>query len=166
MARRNHGVLGMSRLRHHAIPSHAPSAIRAVQMPTIASNAQWSSVFAGGRSSGGTESSPITLVSVLKPTSHESKPGIPIPPLTPSEVQRPPMYSVTCVCGRLHALHGGELDRLVLGDRAGGGVAHRELDRRRDRRDRERDQQSEPVVAVPPAAQHPDGVDRRHEEAR
>ena len=61
------------------------------------SKAQWSIVFAGGRSSGGTESSPMTLVSVLKPTSHESRPGMPMPPLTPSAVQRPPMYSVTCV---------------------------------------------------------------------
>ena len=55
-------------------------------------------MFAGGRSSGGTVSSPMTFVSVLKPTSHESRPGIPIPPLTPSDVQRPPRYSVTCVC--------------------------------------------------------------------
>ena len=41
------------------------------------------------------------------------------------------MYSVTSVEVCLHALHRRELDRLVLGDRARGGVAHRELDRRR-----------------------------------
>jgi hypothetical protein len=37
------------------------------------------------------------LVSVLHPTRNESKPGILIPPFTPSEVQRPKMYSGTCV---------------------------------------------------------------------
>ena len=63
--------------------------MRAVPIPTMVSKAQWSIVFAGGRSSAGTVSRPVTFVSVLKPTSHESKPGMPIPPLTPSDVQRP-----------------------------------------------------------------------------
>ena len=58
-------------------------------MPTIVSNAQCSIVLYGGRSSGGTLSSPVTWVLVLQPTRKESKPGIPIPPLTPSGVQRP-----------------------------------------------------------------------------
>ena len=58
-------------------------------MPTIVSNAQCSIVFAGGRSSGGTLSSPVTLVLVLQPTRKESKPGMPSPSLTPLEVQRP-----------------------------------------------------------------------------
>ena len=58
-------------------------------MPTIVSKAQWSIVLAGGRSSGGTESSPVTCVLVLQPTRNESKPGIPIPPFTPLDVQRP-----------------------------------------------------------------------------
>ena len=57
--------------------------------PIMVSNAQCSIVFAGGRSSAGTESSPVTCVLVLQPTRNESKPGIPIPPLTPLEVQRP-----------------------------------------------------------------------------
>ncbi len=39
----------------------------------------------------------MTLVFVLQPTRNESKPGIPIPPLTPEDVQRPPRYSVTSV---------------------------------------------------------------------
>ena len=39
----------------------------------------------------------MTFVSVEKPTSHESSPGIPMPPLIPSSVHRPPMYSVTWV---------------------------------------------------------------------
>ena len=60
-----------------------------VPIPTIVSNAQCSIVLAGGRSSGGTVLRPITFVSVLHPTRNESKPGIPIPPLTPSGVQRP-----------------------------------------------------------------------------
>src|SRR5689334_1773746 len=88
-ARRNHFVFGRSRLRHHTKPNQTPSAINAVQMPTIVSNAQWSIVLAGGRSPGGTESRPITFVLLLQPTRNESKPGIPIPPFTPSAVQRP-----------------------------------------------------------------------------
>src|SRR4029453_16065521 len=97
VARRNQRDLGMSRLKSHVAPSHSPSNIRALPTPTMMSNAQWSIVLAGGRSSGGTESSPVTLVSVLKPTSQESRPGMPMPPLTPLEVHRPSMYSVTCV---------------------------------------------------------------------
>ena len=87
----------MSRRRHQAHASHSPSPMSSVQIPTMVSNAQWSIVFAGGRSFGGTVSRPVTFVSVLKPTRNESKPGIPIPPLTPEDVQRPRMYSVTCV---------------------------------------------------------------------
>ena len=75
------------------------------------------------------------------------------------------MYSVTSVWVVLHALHRRELDRLVLGDRARGGVADHELDRGQDAADRERDQQPEPVVAVAPPAQHPDRVDRGDQEA-
>ena len=79
----------MSRLRHQEMPNHSPSAISTVPIPTIVSKAQCSSVFAGGRSSGGTVSSPVTSVSVLQPTRNESSPGIPMPPFTPSDVQRP-----------------------------------------------------------------------------
>src|SRR3954451_18856411 len=88
-ARRNHLVLGMSRFRHQTNASQAPSAMSAVQIPIIVSKAQCSIVLAGGRSSFGTESRPVTLVSVLHPTRNESKPGMPIPPLTPLDVQRP-----------------------------------------------------------------------------
>ena len=58
-------------------------------MPTIVSNDQCSIVLAGGRSSGGTESSPVTCVLVLQPTRNESSPGIPMPPFTPSAVHLP-----------------------------------------------------------------------------
>ncbi len=95
--RRNHTVWGKSRFRHQEIPNQSPRKIIPVPIPTIASKARCRSVFAGGRSSSGTESSPITSVSVLQPTRNESSPGIPIPNLTPSSVQIPPMYSVTCV---------------------------------------------------------------------
>ena len=108
----------------------------------------------------------MTFVSVLNPTSQESRPGMPMPPFTPSAVQRPKMYSVTCVVGLLHALHPGELDRLVLGDRAGGGVAHAQLDRRGDRGQRQRNQKAEAMMAVAPAAQHAHRVDGGHEESR
>ncbi len=67
--------------------------------------------------------------------------------------------------GLLHALHGGELDRLVVGDRAGGRVADHELDRRCDHRHGEGDQEAKTVVAVAPSPQHPDRVDRSHQEA-
>src|SRR3954467_10579208 len=96
-ARRNHFVCGMSRRRHQTKPNHAPRPIRTVQIPTIVSKAQCSIVFAGGRSSGGTESSPVTCVLVLQPTRKESKPGIPMPPLIPLDVHLPPRYSVTSV---------------------------------------------------------------------
>ena len=46
-------------MRHQTKPNQMPSAISAVQIPTIVSNAQCSIVFAGGRSSAGTESSPV-----------------------------------------------------------------------------------------------------------
>ena len=51
-------------------------------------------MFAGGCSSSGIWSRPVTTVSVLKPTRNESSPGIPIPYLTPSSVQMPPSHSV------------------------------------------------------------------------
>ena len=89
MARRNQRDCGKSRLRHQLTASHSPSPISIVQTPTIVSNAQWSIVFAGGRSSAGTESSPVTCVLVLQPTRKESRPGMPMPPLTPLDVQRP-----------------------------------------------------------------------------
>src|SRR3954454_24897597 len=97
VARRNQRDCGKSFLRHQPMPSQRASRIRTEQMPTISSKAKWSIVLAGGRSSGGTESSPITWVLVLHPTRNESRPGIPIPPFTPLEVHRPPRYSVTSV---------------------------------------------------------------------
>src|SRR3954447_5496652 len=97
VARRNHFVCGKSRLRHQANASQAPRAINIVQIPTIVSKAQWSIVLAGGRSSAGTVSSPVTCVLVLQPTRNESNPGIPMPPFTPLDVHLPKMYSVTSV---------------------------------------------------------------------
>ncbi len=80
---------GMSRRRNHTMPSHSPSRMNTEQIPTMVSNAQCSIVFAGGRSSAGTVSRPVTCVSVLPPTRIESSPGIAMPPFTPSDVQRP-----------------------------------------------------------------------------
>ena len=54
-------------------------------------------MLAGGRSSAGMSSRPVTSVSVLKPTRNESRSGIGIAPLTPSLVQIPPTYSVWSV---------------------------------------------------------------------
>ena len=42
----------------------------------MASKDRWISVIAGGRKAGATESSPVTLVEGLKPTSSESAYGI------------------------------------------------------------------------------------------
>ena len=165
VARRNQTDLGMSRLRSQLTPSHSPRPISAVQMPTMMSKAQWSIVLAGGRSSGGTESSPVTFVSVLQPTRNESKPGMPMPPLTPSEVQRPKMYSVTCVevfCTHSIAANltgwSSAIERAAVSPTANWiGVS--------DAGDGEGDQQPEAVMAVPPPPEHPDRVHRRHEEA-
>jgi len=71
------------------IPSQSARTISTVQIPTIVSNAQCSIVFAGGRSSGCTESSPTTFVLVLQPTRNESNPGMPTPPFTPFDVHLP-----------------------------------------------------------------------------
>src|SRR3954453_7402815 len=169
----------MSRLRHQAIPSQSPRPISIVQIPTMVSKAQCSIVFAGGRSFAGTESRPVTCVLVLQPTRNESSPGMPIPPLTPFEVQRPKMYSVTSVevcwthsiaanltgwslaiaraaesptanwIGRAVAAPGGGRSRAPRGDGRHG----------------ERDQQAHAVVAVASAAEHPYRIHRRHQEA-
>src|SRR4029453_15084496 len=97
VARRNQRDCGKARFLHQPIPNQSPKPVSSVQTPPIASNDQCSRVFAGGRSSGGRESSPITCVLVLQPTRNESRPGIPMPPPTPSGGQGPPMYSVTWV---------------------------------------------------------------------
>jgi hypothetical protein len=97
VARRNQRDCGKSFLRHQPIPSQSARRMSALQIPTIASKDKCSSVFAGGRSSGGTESSPVTCVFVLHPTRNESSPGMPMPPLTPLDVHLPPRYSVTWV---------------------------------------------------------------------
>ena len=69
------------------------------------------------------------------------------------------------VAARLgHQLDGGELRRFVVVGPAGQRVADEHLDRRRDRRDGERDEEPEPVVPVPATTQHADGVDRRDHE--
>ncbi len=67
-ARRNQGVRGMSRRRHQTKASQAARPSSALPIPTIASKERWSRVLAGGRSSGGMSSSPVTSVSALKPT--------------------------------------------------------------------------------------------------
>ena len=64
-----------------------------------------------------------------------------------------------------HQLDGGELRRLVGVDPAGEAVADTHLDRRGDRGDGEPDDEPQPVVAVPAAAQHAGRVDRRDQEA-
>src|SRR5690348_17521625 len=87
VARRNQRDCGKSRLRDQPIASQSASRISSEQIPTMESNAQCSIVSTGGRSEGGTLSSPVTFVLVLQPTRNESKPGIPIPPFTPLAVQ-------------------------------------------------------------------------------
>ena len=88
-ARRNQGVCGKSRLRHQTNPSQSaerdqhradpdhrvegPVQHRVGRRPVVA----------------GTVSRPVTCVLVLQPTRNESNPGIPMPPLTPLDVQRP-----------------------------------------------------------------------------
>ena len=69
------------------------------------------------------------------------------------------------VAGLGHELDGGELHRLVVVDPPGQRVADRHLDGDGDRGDGERDDEPEPVVAVPAAPQHAHRVHRRDEEA-
>ncbi len=64
-----------------------------------------------------------------------------------------------------HQLDRGELDRLVVVHPAGQRVSHTHLDRCRDRRDTERDDEPQPVVAVRASPQHARGVHRGDEEA-
>ena len=108
----------------------------------------------------------MTLVSVLKPTSHESRPGMPMPPLTPSRGAAAEDVLRHVRRRLLDALHPGELDRLVLGYLPGRGVADAELDRCHYRGQRQRNQQAEAVMTVAPAAQHAHRVDGGHEESR
>ena len=62
-------------------------------MPTIASKDRCSSVGAGGSSSSGIRSRPVTTVPVEKPTRNESRSGILIAPLTSPSISTPPRYS-------------------------------------------------------------------------
>ena len=164
-ARKNQGEDGMSRRRHHAMPNQSANRISSVAIPTMASNAQWSRVFAGGRSFfAGTESSPVTFVSVLKPTSHESRPEFD-PALDAVLGATTAQVLGHVPVGLLHALHRGELHRLVVGDRARRGVADRELDRSQDRGHGEGDQQAEAVIMVRCPSRHSHGVHGSDQEA-
>ena len=158
-----------SRRRHQTQANHSASRVSAVPRPTIRSQARWMVLTADreGRSSGGTESRPWTtvLVPVLGSLRHEASPGIFRPPLTvPSSFRCPRRISGLSGAGGGVELQRGELDRLVVVDRARGGVADHHLDRDGDRRDREREQEAQPVVAVAPAAQHPHRIGRGDEE--
>ncbi len=69
-------------------------------MPTMMSKVQWMRVawVTVGRFSAGTDDSPCTSVSGLKPARMESSWGILMPPVTvPSGWRRPKRYSGTCV---------------------------------------------------------------------
>ena len=76
------------------------------------------------------------------------------------------MYSVTCVavCST-HSIAANLIGWSLAIARAAVSPTANWIGRR-DARDRQRDQQAEAVVAVAPPAQHPDGVDRRDQEAR
>ena len=96
----------------------------------------------------------------------EARPGIGIPPTTsPSELRCPKSTSGTSLLVVGHHLDRGELGGLVVEDPAGQSVADAHLNRCRDRRDGESDDESEPVVAVGAPAQHPDRVDGGDHEA-
>ena len=64
-----------------------------------------------------------------------------------------------------HHLDRGELDRLQLDDLAHRAIAHQHLQRHRERRDGERDEEAEAVQAIAAALEHPDRVDRRDQKA-
>ena len=121
-----------------------------------------------GRSSAGTASRPCTTVDVpvLGSDSQDARPGIGIPPLTVAVGVEVAEQRLRDVAGGLrHQLDRRELDRLVVVDPARQRVADAHLDRGRDRRDGEGDDEAQPVVAVAPAPQHAGRVDRGDQEA-
>ncbi len=69
----------------------------------------------------------MTLVLALKPTRKESRSGIGIAAFTPLDGADAAEVLGLVAPGLLDALHAGELGRLVVGDRAGRGVADQEL---------------------------------------
>jgi hypothetical protein len=63
--------------------------------------------------------------------------------------------------GRRHQLDSGELDRLIVVHPPCQAITDSDLNRCCHRPNRERDHKTEIVVTVPPAAQHPRGINRR-----
>ena len=91
--------------------------------------------------------------------------GILMPPVgTPSlHVPAQPFGDVGRGLGQ--QLDRGELDRLQPHHLAHRAVTHHHLQRHREGRDGERDQEAEAVQAIAAALEHPDRVDRRDDEA-
>ena len=100
-----------------SIAYQAASRNRPVPMPTIASKARCSSVGAGGSSSSGIWSRPVTTVSGEKPTRIESRSGILIATLHLAVDQDAADVLGLVRPGLGHVLHRRELRGLILGDR-------------------------------------------------
>ena len=137
------------------------------EMPTIAKPAPtivWNdkcTTLAGGRSSTGKSSSPMTSRSKPPRASSEPTLGISIPHRTSPSTSTPPMTSGASCLGLGGELHRRELRRLLGGEAHAGDMADEGLEHRRDRRERERHGEPEPVAPIGSPAQHPDGIHRR-----
>src|SRR5215471_8315940 len=79
---RNNRFVGTSRLRQYRNANHPARPSNAVASSTMMSNAQCTSVMFDGWLFFGMSFSPVTTVDVLPPASHESRPGILMPPFT------------------------------------------------------------------------------------
>ena len=136
----------------------------------MTSQARWTALTSRvvGRESAGKLSRPSITVLVPSAGSDriDARPGIGMPPVTvPSRLRWPKQRLGHVAVGLGHQLDGRELDRVVVVDPAGQRVADAHLDRRGDRRHRERDEEPEPVIAVAAPPQHADGVHGGDQEA-
>ena len=120
---------------------------------------------AGGRSAGGTAFMPTIFVSALKPASNDAMSGIWMPPVGTPSFMCPPSRSGTWVAVSATISIAANLTGCSLHDLAHRAIAHQHLQRHRERRDGERDEEAEPVQAVAAPLEHADRVDRRDQEA-
>ena len=120
---------------------------------------------AGGRSRGGTAFRPTIFVSARNPVRSDARSGIGMPPVGTPSFMCPPSRSGTWVAVSATISIAANLTGCSLHDLAHRAVAHHHLQRHRERRDGERDQEAEAVEAIAASLQHPDRVDRRDDEA-
>ena len=123
-------------------------------------------MFTGGRSSGGTVSSPMTSAfgSCVGQDREQPRDLDPEAHLAARLVVEAAERERRAARGLLQPFHRGQLDRLALGDLAPGPVADDHLHRRAQRRERERHDERGAVVVVALALQPRERVDAGDDE--